>query len=427
MTTEEKTLLAVLTIAAVLVPVALGAALGWPAWSWLLLAVPLLGVLGRVARNIQRRVQQQRSWQPYVASPVQGEQQDPALQIRVSGVALSSAVPDYDFHFSATAYWRPARGPRMQHANLGEFAANAILDRAETITTMEQPDKVDVVQHRLASALGAMQRDAASGIQVWADHVQLTLSEADQQRLRKISDVRKDDDLGEHERNYESRKRAYLRGEVLKSTGSAVTWWLAQKNNDVEDTVRLIGALAQLSAAANDAEVPELFRHLVPTAAAPGQLSFESLDGDQRFPNGFFHDGSRQATGFPRAGLPAGSFSDARPFASQWGALLDTLDDFSDERRAHFTYRVAQLLDKAGKPDEAQEIRRHFDAPATDKESADRPDPDRDLPDRSAPDVKPPLQDEPRRNSPRAGELEQGGQVQADEQPRSEQLGEPRD
>jgi fatty acid desaturase len=64
MTTEEKTLLAVLTIAAVLVPVALGAALGWPAWSRLLLAVPLLGALGLVARNIQRRVRYELSLSP---------------------------------------------------------------------------------------------------------------------------------------------------------------------------------------------------------------------------------------------------------------------------------------------------------------------------------------------------------------------------
>jgi len=393
MTTEEKTLLAVLTIAAVLVPVALGAVLDWPSWSWLLLAVPLLGVLGRVARNTLRRVQQRRLWQLSVAPPGHVEQPDQAPHTLIPDVALRSAVPDYDFHFSATAYWRAAKGSRTQHANPGALAADAIVVRAQTITEAEQPNKVDVIQHRLASALGAVQ-DAAGGVEAWADHVQLTLPQDDHERLRKNSDMRKDKDIWEHEHEHELRQRAYLGDDVLKSTGSAVIWWLARKNNDVEDTVRLIGALAQLSAAANDAEVPELFRHLVPTPALQGQLPFESLDGDQRFQNGSFHAGSRQTSGFPWAGLPPGPFSDVGPVASRWGALLDTLPDFGEEQRALLTHRVAQLLDKAGKPDEAHEMRRYFDAPATDKELADLPEPDGDLPDRPAPDVEPPLQDE---------------------------------
>ncbi len=368
MTTEEKTLLAMLTLATVLVPVTLGVALGWPVWSWPLLAVPLLGVLWLVARNVQRRVQQDLLWPLHAASPGHVEQQDQAPHTPVPDTELPSAGADYHFRFSATAYWRPARGSKMQHANPGALAAGAIVDRAKTITAAEQPDQVGIAQHRLASALGAVQLDASGGVEAWADHVQLTLSEADQERRRKYSDLRKDDDLGEHERNLERRKRTYLGDEVLRNTGSAVTWWLARKDNDVEDTVRLIGALAQLSAAANNTEVPELFRHLVPTAAAPGQLPFASLDGDRRFPDGSCHEGSRQT---PWAGLPAGPFPDVGLFASRWGALLATLDDFNDDQRARFTHVVAQMLDKVGKPDEAQEIRRHFDAPATAKEPAD--------------------------------------------------------
>jgi hypothetical protein len=395
MTTEEKTLLTMLTVAAVLVPVALGAALGWPAWSWPLLAVPLLGVPGLVARNIQRRGPCELVLQPYGAPPGQIEQQDQALQTPVGGT-LQSAVANYNFHFSATAYWRPARGSRMQHANPGALAADAILVRARTITEVEQPDKVDVVQHRLASELGAAQRDASGGLEVWADHVQLTLSEADQERLRKLSDGRKDRDLWEHEHSHERLKRAYLSNDVLKSTGSAVIWRLVQKDNDVEDTVRLIGPLAQLSAAANDAEVPELFRHLVPAPALPGQLPLESVNGDQRF-----------------------------PVVSQWGVMMDMLD-FRDEQRALNSRHFALLIEKLGKPDEAQEIRRHFDAPVTDKEPADPPELDGDLPGRLAPDVEPPRR-EPWRNSPLSGETGQDRQSQTDGQLQSEQLGEPHD
>ncbi len=67
MTTEEKSLLAVLAIVAVLVPITLGAVLDWPAWSWLLFTIPLLGVVGLVVRSIQRRVQYELPLQPYSA------------------------------------------------------------------------------------------------------------------------------------------------------------------------------------------------------------------------------------------------------------------------------------------------------------------------------------------------------------------------
>lgn len=160
MTTEEKSLLAVLTAAAVLVPVVLGTALDWPTWSWLLLAVPLLGVPGLVARNIRQRVQREELRDAYVTSPFQGEQQPQHQQTPVADVALPSALEGYDFHFSATACWRPAKGAALQHANLGGLAADALITRAQAITTAERPSRVDVVAHRLAGALGAAQRDA---------------------------------------------------------------------------------------------------------------------------------------------------------------------------------------------------------------------------------------------------------------------------
>jgi hypothetical protein len=379
-TTEEKSLLAVLAIVAVLVPMTLGAALDWPAWSWLLLTIALLGVVGLVVRSIQRRVQYELPLQPYSAPSLRAEQQDSGQQTPVDALALPSAAPGYDFHFSATAYWRPARGSKTEHANLGILAVEAILVRAKEITVAEQPSDVEVVRHRLASELGTVRRDTTGAVEAWADDVQLTLSEADQQRLRKFLEVRKNEALWEYERNYESRKRAYLRDEVMKSTGSAVIWWLVQKDNDVEDTVRLLGSLAQLSAAANDAEVPELFRHLVPTPVPAGQLSFDALAGDQQIPNGSFHDGSRQTTGFPWAGFVAGGFSDVSPAARLLIASINTLYP-DDEQRAHLAYRFANVIEKSGNPDMAQEIQQHFDAPETDKEPADVSEPDGKLPD----------------------------------------------
>jgi hypothetical protein len=379
-TTEEKSLLAVLAIVAVLVPMALGAALDWPAWSWLLLTIAPLGVVGLVLRSIQRRVQYELPSQPYSVPSLRVEQQDSGQQTPVDALALPSAAAGYDFYFSATAYWRPARGSKIEHANLGILAVEAILVRAKEITVAEQPSDVEVVRHRLASELGTVRRDTTGAVEAWADDVQLTLSEADQQRLRRFLEVRKNEALWKYERNYESRKRAYLRDEVMKSTGSAVIWWLVQKDNDVEDTVRLLGSLAQLSAAANDAEVPELFRHLVPTAVPAGQLSFDGLAGDQQSPNGSFHDASRQTTGFPWAGFVAEGFSDVSPAARLLIASINTLYP-DDEQRAHLAYRFANVIEKSGKPDMAQEIQQHFDAPATDKEPADLSERGGELPD----------------------------------------------
>ncbi len=425
MTTEEKTLLAVLTAAAVLVSAALGGALGWPMWSWLLLAVPLLSVPGLMARNIQRRVRPEWLREGYVAAPVQEVEQQPQdQQIPVADVTLPSAADGYAFHFSATVYWSPMGGSALQHANLAGLAADAVVSRARAITVTEQPSQVDAVAHRLAGALGAVQRDASGGVHAWADQVQLTLPEADQARLRRLSDARKDEDIWERELNYERCKRAYLADDVLRSTGSAVVWWLVQKDNDVEGTVPLIGALAQLSAAANDSEVPELFRHLVPVPALPNQGSLESLDGDQQFPNGPFHDGSRQAVGFPWAGFPVGPFSDTGSVASRLGALMDTLD-LGHEQCAQFARRFALLIENAGKPQEAQEIRRRFDAPAADEEPAGAPEPDSEPRDRPVPDEEPPPREEPWGNSALPGESEQDRDQQMDEQLRSEPPDEP--
>jgi hypothetical protein len=418
MTTEEKTLLAILTLAAVLVPVAFGTVLGWPVWSWLLLATPLLSILGLVARNILRRVQQEQLlWPPYAAPPVHVEQQDQAPHILIPDISLPSTLPDYPFRFSATAYWHPMRGSKTPYANPGALAKMAIIDRAKALTVAEHPDDVDVVRHRVESELGAVQPVASGGMETWADQVQLTLSEADQERLRRRSDLRKDDDLGERERNHECRKRTYLK-EVFTSTGSAVTWRLAQKDNDVEDTVRLIGALAQLSVAVNDREVvPGLFRHLLPTPTPAEPASLR---------NGSCPDGSHPIIRCPLVGLPAGPISGVSPVALGYRALMDAAG-FDNNPPPYIARQFALLLDKFEKPDAAQEIQRCFDAPATDTEPAESPTPDGELPDKHVPDGHVPRQEVPWRNPPLPTESEQDGQPQTDEHRASEQLEKPSD
>lgn len=370
MTTEEKTLMAILTTVALLVPVGLGAMLGWPAWSWLLLGIVMLTFPGLVVRNIQIRVRREQFQQGYIEPPVQ-VQQHQVQHTQITDVALPSSVTDYYFRFSAATYWRPLGSRTTEHANIDGLATDTIVTRAQRITSVEQPSNVDVLQHRLASALGAVQRDASDTVETWAEHVQLKLPETDQVRLRKLADTRKDEDIWEHERIHERRKRAYLSEDVLKTTGSAVVWWLAQKDNDVERTVPLLGALAQLSAVANDARVPEQFRNLAPTTTLPHQHPFDPMV-DQQHPDDQFHNGSRNAPGLPGFDIPAESLTDTRSVASQLAILMDTLD-LNDDQRALFAHRFAQLIEKAGESVEAERIRNLFDTPTIDKGPVDTP------------------------------------------------------
>ncbi|MBW0011002.1 MAG: hypothetical protein JO063_12960, partial [Pseudonocardiales bacterium] len=132
----------------------------------------------------------------------------------------------------------------------------------------------------------------------------------------------------------------------------------------------LIDALAKLCAVANHAEVPELV------------------------PNGSSPNGSLLTTWFPSAGLAATPSSDASPVVHHLGVLMDSLG-VVDEGRALFACSVAPLIAAVGKPGEAQEIQRYFDAPATDSEPVNRPASHGNLGARPEPDVEPPPREEP--------------------------------
>jgi hypothetical protein len=203
----------------------------------------------------------------------------------IPAVALPSAWPDYNFLFTATVCWElTPNNAASPHANPSALAIDAVLNRARQIVLTQIPTEVTFVQYRLAVALGSVIREQSRQVEAWAVDVSLSLTPEDQARLRKLSEVRKDEVVWEHERNYERNKRAYLRDDVLKDTGSAVVWWMARADKGTDkalaESVNLIGPLAQLSAAANNTEVPELYRHLVPESMRPpATLPDENLTG----------------------------------------------------------------------------------------------------------------------------------------------------
>ncbi len=149
---------------------------------------------------------------------------------------------------------------------------DAVIERARVVTSCREPFRSSLVQHELSGALGVMELTPGGHIRVMALEVVLILPEEDQQRLHRLAAIRKSEELWEHERNYERNKREYLGGDVLRNTGSAVVWWLAKNDDHVEKAVKDIGLLARLTSAANNEEVAEPFRHLVPEAFPPFTL-----------------------------------------------------------------------------------------------------------------------------------------------------------
>ncbi|MFF5894912.1 hypothetical protein ACFY8O_03195 [Streptomyces argenteolus] len=188
---------------------------------------------------------------------------------------LPSGTDGYDFLFSATVWWKPV----PDHAGWSDdaspaLAASSVVSRAREVVRHEEPGRASFAQYLLDGELGVPLPDRNNRVKALATDVTLTLAPADRERLRKLNDLRKDEEIWEYEREHERNKRRYLGGDVLKSAGSAVVWWLARHENEIEKAVHMIGPLAQIAAAANDEEVPDVFRHLlVPPVGARSEAT----------------------------------------------------------------------------------------------------------------------------------------------------------
>jgi hypothetical protein len=262
---------------------------------------------------------------------------------QISELPLRTTHPDYRIRFSATARWRPASAGRdSSGTDPAQLATAALVGRAHIVTSTTAPLDHPTAQHQLAVQLATPQQDPTGQLEVWADDVRLSLPEQDAARLRALSELSKDGEVWERHRDQERGKRAYLTQDVLSSTGSAVVWWLARNDTQIESTVGLIGPLAQLSAAATGLPVPEQFRHLVPTPLVPtAQAADLGTDG-----------------------------SIVRVLA----AAMDR-NGFDDAQRVMLGRRIADALGGTGLPAAADLVRLTFDPPApadnTDDDPAD--------------------------------------------------------
>ncbi|MER5551584.1 hypothetical protein ABT001_07875 [Streptomyces sp. NPDC002793] len=330
-----------------LAPAVLGNLLHWSAWLWgfmsmvtasgsLLLVMTVLSS-GRAAAD---------SYESREPEPPAAPVEQPYQETRVIDAVLPSATDGYDFLFSATVWWKPV----PDHAGRSDdaspaLAAASVVSRAREAVRHEEPGRASFAQYLLDGELGVPLPDRNERVKALAADVTLALAPADRERLRKLNDLRKDEEIWEYERQHERNKRRYLGDDVLKSAGSAVVWWLARHENEIEKAVHMIGPLAQIAAAANDEEVPELFRHLlVPPVGARseatvgGPLWDESGLGGEMF-------GREEEVGVP----------DRLRLLLTAAGLKPDMDGYTV-----FVHRVMRFLKAEGLDEAADEIRRAF-------------------------------------------------------------------
>ncbi|MER7225376.1 hypothetical protein [Streptomyces rubradiris] len=253
-----------------------GLTMGWPWWAWSasgpLLLITALATY-RMLRPKRSEIAHDGLSTPDLPLPEAQRQEH-----RITHVALPSSVADYDFSFSATVRWTVLDAPDdAPWINAAGLAVEAILERARSVAAQQPPNRSSLARHQLDGALATMRVDASGRVMAMAHSVELDLPEHDRERLTRLSNVRKDEDVWEHERNYERSKRAYLGEDVLKDTGSAVVWWLSRNEEEVEGAVDRIGVFAQLSAAARNESVAPQFEHMV---YRPGDRSAEAEPGE---------------------------------------------------------------------------------------------------------------------------------------------------
>lgn len=266
--TRLAVLAAVLTTVAVL---ALSLVVAAPVWVWAAVMVGANGIAVLVALQVMhkreqtrlRKVLEEQRVAKASAAETPADQAGPEpeapthVQYPVSAVPLPSAEVDYRFLFSATVCWRQATPKTaVPHASPGDLAVHWILTRARELTVLEKPEEYRVVQHRLAVALGTALAEPYGHVVAWAVDVSLTMTDEDARRLDRLAELRKHERMWEQERRMEISMRRYLSEDVLKDTGSAVVWWLSRHTDQIENSVAMIGHLAQLTAAANSREIP---------------------------------------------------------------------------------------------------------------------------------------------------------------------------
>ncbi|MFJ2175429.1 hypothetical protein ACIOHE_21330 [Streptomyces sp. NPDC087851] len=344
-----------------LTPAALGNLLHWSAWLWGFMSmVTASGSLLLVMTVLSGGRASADPYEPGEPEPPTAPTEQPYQETRVVDAALPSATDGYDFLFSATVWWRPVpdHADRSGHGASPALAVSSVVSRALEVVRREEPGRASFARYLLEGELGVPLPDRSGRVMALAPDVTLTLAPADRERLRKLTDLRKDEEIWEYERQHERNKRRCLGDDVLKSAGSAVVWWLARHENEIEKAVDMIGPLAQIAAAANDEEVPELFRHLlVPPVVARSEATVGGPLWDGPGPGGGMFDREEEV-----------GVSDRLLLLLAAVGLKPDMDEYTV-----FVHRVVRSLEAAGLDEAAEEIRRTL-LPAPDEGGSEAPE-----------------------------------------------------
>ncbi|MDT0321004.1 hypothetical protein [Streptomyces millisiae] len=327
-----------------LAPAVLGIPQHWPASLWGFMSMVTISGSLLFVMTVLSGGASTGAYEPPNDEPPVAPTEPPYQETRVIDASLPSAVDGYDFLFSATVWWRPVPDhPDRSDGASPALAVSSIVSRALQVVHREEPGRASFARYVLEGELAVPLPDPSGRVKALAADVTLTLAPADHERLRKLNDLRKDEEIWEYERQHERNKRRYLGDDVLKSTGSAVVWWLARHEDEIEKAVRMIGPLAQITAAANDEEVPELFRHLlVPPVGARSEATVGGPLWDGHGPTGGTLDREDEV----------GVSDRLRLLLAAVGLKPDT-DEYTV-----FVHRVARSLEAAELYEAAEEIRR---------------------------------------------------------------------
>ncbi|MGW9452753.1 hypothetical protein [Streptomyces sp. NPDC055632] len=330
---------------------AVGVALGCPLWVWFLLPALIAGAL-----LIDMRVSRAEGTRPTAPDLDESVPEPPAevpyQETSIVVVPVQSAVEDCPFLFSASVWWRPAeRFALSSHGNPAALAATSVLQRVESVTLTENPGRCTFLERSLEGVLGTPILDGSELVEAFATDIRLALRTRDQEHLEELDGLRKAVDSWESRRQHERNLREYLGEDVLRSPGNAVVWWMARHDDQIERAVDMIAPLTVLSAAANDEEIPEEYRDLFRSRWKP-------VEGEPM--SGFDHPESGGGQTSPVHG-PIRPAERQAPSADLLAAWLDSegFTEGSDETRV-FLDRLARTSDAAGRPEAAENIRRHM-------------------------------------------------------------------
>jgi len=330
MNREDWVQLGVLAIAAVGLPLVVAIPLKLSIWVVAaIIGVLLAAVAVRAVQLRNRGVEQWRALQPVAAPPPPAPARP--VEYQLSGMPVASADQDYRFLLAARVFWRQVpKTAGWPNANPSALAMESILERAWEVTVQLDPQDCQLAQCRLAASLGVAARDKSGQVEAWAVDVALSLTADDQQRLAKLAELRKNEQLREEERVAERSARSYIAEDALATPSSAIVWWLARHPDQVDEAVRLREPLARLCAAVRQHE--------------PATADWER---PWVFPS--------HADGHVLAAVPDHQES-PRNIATN---LVHRLFPRTDEgpRRARFAEQLANLVSSHGRQDLADEIR----------------------------------------------------------------------